>query len=80
MDSRSDELLILDVLYRQSLPRSKNYLNEKTNAIASMAAARPSKAAFAAIAPAPTPCSPNARFRSSMSFTNASPLGGGKLA
>jgi hypothetical protein len=47
MDSRSDELLILDVLYWQILPRSKNYLNEKTNAIASMAAARPSKAAFA---------------------------------
>lgn len=47
MDSSSDELLILDVLYRQILPPSKNYLNEKKDAIASMAAARPSSPVFA---------------------------------
>jgi hypothetical protein len=47
MDSPSDQLLILDVLYRQILPPSKNYLNEKKDAIASMAAARPGSPVFA---------------------------------
>jgi hypothetical protein len=47
MESPSDQLLILDVLYRQILPPSKNYLNEKRDAIASMAAARPSSPVFA---------------------------------
>jgi hypothetical protein len=47
MDSPSDQLLILDVLYRQILPPSRNYLNEKKDAIASMAAARPSSPVFA---------------------------------
>jgi hypothetical protein len=47
MDSPSDQRLILDVLYRQILPPSRNYLNEKKDAIASMAAARPSSPVFA---------------------------------
>jgi hypothetical protein len=47
MDSPSDQLLILDVLYRQILPPSKNYLTEKMDAIASMAAARPGSPVFA---------------------------------
>jgi hypothetical protein len=47
MDSPSDQLLILDVLYRQILPPSRNYLNEKKDAIASMAAARPGSPVFA---------------------------------
>ncbi len=47
MDSTSDQLLVLDVLHGQLLPRSKNYLNEKNDAIASMAAAHPSNAVFA---------------------------------
>ena len=47
MDSPLDQLLILDLLYRQILPPSKNYLNEKKDAIASMAAARPSSPVFA---------------------------------
>jgi len=47
MDSPSDQLLILDVLSRQILPPSKNYLAEKMDAIASMAAARPSSPVFA---------------------------------
>jgi hypothetical protein len=37
----------LDVLYRQILPRSKNYLNEKKDAIASMAVAHPANQVFA---------------------------------
>jgi hypothetical protein len=48
MESPSDQFLVLDVLYTQILPRSKNYLNEKNDAIASMAAARPANQAFAA--------------------------------
>src|SRR6516164_3050722 len=36
MDSPSDQLLVLDVLYTQILPRSKNYVIEKKDAIASM--------------------------------------------
>ena len=47
MDSPSDQLLILDVLYRQILPPSRNYLTEKKDAIASMAAARPASPVFA---------------------------------
>jgi hypothetical protein len=48
MESPSDQLLVLDVLYRQILERSKNYLNEKKDAIASMAVAHPSNQVFAA--------------------------------
>jgi len=48
MESPSDEFLVLDVLYRQILPRSKNYLNEKKDAIASMAVAHPANQVFAA--------------------------------
>jgi hypothetical protein len=48
MDSPSDQLLVLDVLYTQILPRSKNYVIEKKDAIASMAAARPANQVFAA--------------------------------
>jgi hypothetical protein len=47
MESQSDQSLILDVLYWQILPPSRNYLNEKLDAIASMAAARPSSPVFA---------------------------------
>jgi len=47
MESSSDQLLVLDVLYAQILPRSKNYVNEKKDAIASMAAARPGNQVFA---------------------------------
>ena len=47
MESPSDQFLVLDVLYRQILPRSKNYLNEKKDAIASMAAAHPDNKVFA---------------------------------
>ena len=48
MESPSDQFLVLDVLYGQILPRSKNYLNEKKDAIASMAAAHPANQVFAA--------------------------------
>ncbi len=48
MESPSDEALVLDVLYRQILPRSKNYLHEKNDAIASMAVAHPENQVFAA--------------------------------
>jgi hypothetical protein len=47
MEAPSDQALVLDVLYRQILPRSKNYLNEKKDAIASMAVARPANKVFA---------------------------------
>jgi hypothetical protein len=47
MESPSDQFLVLDVLYRQILPRSKNYLNEKKDAIASMAVAHPANQVFA---------------------------------
>lgn len=47
MESSSDQLLVLDVLYGQILPRSKNYVNEKNDAIASMAAAHPENQVFA---------------------------------
>jgi hypothetical protein len=48
MEAPSDQFLVLDVLYRQILPRSKNYLNEKKDAIASMAVARAASPVFAA--------------------------------
>jgi hypothetical protein len=48
MESPSDQFLVLDVLHRQILPRSKNYLTEKKDAIASMAAAHPANQVFAA--------------------------------
>jgi hypothetical protein len=48
MESESDQFLVLDVLYGQILPRSKNYLNEKKDAIASMAVAHPANPVFAA--------------------------------
>jgi hypothetical protein len=47
MESPSDQFLVLDVLHRQILPRSKNYLNEKKDAIASMAVAHPANRVFA---------------------------------
>jgi hypothetical protein len=47
MESSSDQFLVLDVLYAQILPRSKNYVNEKNDAIASMAAAHPENQVFA---------------------------------
>src|SRR5258706_7886459 len=46
MESPSDQFLVLDVLYRQILPRSKNYLNEKKDAIASMAVSHPAEPVF----------------------------------
>jgi hypothetical protein len=48
MDAPSDELLVLDVMHGQLLPRSKNFLNVKTDAIASMAAAHPDNKVFTA--------------------------------
>src|SRR5215468_9661052 len=47
MESPSDQFLVLDVLYGQILPRSKNYLTEKRDAIASMSAAHPTNRVFA---------------------------------
>jgi len=47
VESSSDQLLILNVMYGQLLPQSKNYLSEKENAIASMAAAHPANKALA---------------------------------
>jgi hypothetical protein len=48
MDSPSDQLLAANVMHAQLLPQSKNYLNEKLDAIASMAAAHPGNKTFAA--------------------------------
>jgi hypothetical protein len=48
MEAQSDQLLILNVMHGQLLPQSRNYLNEKNNAIASMAAAHPSNKTLAA--------------------------------
>src|SRR5215471_1695542 len=48
MESPPDQFLILDVLYRQILQPSRNYLNEKKDAIASMAVAHPANPVFAA--------------------------------
>jgi hypothetical protein len=46
MDAPSDQLLVSNVLYGQILTPSKNYLNEKKDAIASMAAAHPANKVF----------------------------------
>jgi hypothetical protein len=48
MESPVDESLILTVIHAQLLPPSRNYLIEKKDAIASMAATHPSNAVFAA--------------------------------
>lgn len=48
MESPSDQFLVLNVLHSQILPRSKNYLNEKKDAIASMAVAHSENQVFAA--------------------------------
>jgi hypothetical protein len=48
MESSSDQFLILNVMYGQLLPQSKNYLREKERAIASMAAAHPANTVLAA--------------------------------
>ena len=47
VEARADELLILHVMYGQVLPQSRNYLDEKERAIASMAAAHPDNKVFA---------------------------------
>jgi hypothetical protein len=47
METPSDQFLVLDVLQRQILPPSKNFLHEKKDAIASMAIAHPSNRVFA---------------------------------
>src|SRR5260370_24925345 len=51
MESPSDQFLVLDVLYRQILPRSKNYLNEKKDAITRMADAHTAKQRLTAYGP-----------------------------
>jgi hypothetical protein len=48
LESSSDQLLILNVMHRQLLSQSRNYLREKRDAIASMAAAHPASKVFAA--------------------------------
>jgi hypothetical protein len=48
MESASDQLLAANVMHAELLPQSKNYLNEKMAAIASMAAAHPASKTFAA--------------------------------
>jgi hypothetical protein len=48
MESQSDQLLILHVMYGQLLSQSRNYLSEKDRAIASMAAVHPDNKVFAA--------------------------------
>jgi hypothetical protein len=48
MESQSDQLLILHVMYGQLLSQSRNYLSEKDRAIASMAAVHPNNKVFAA--------------------------------
>ena len=47
MEAPADEFLILDIMHRQLLPRSKNYLAVKNDAVASMAAAHPENKVFA---------------------------------
>jgi hypothetical protein len=46
MESSSDQLLAANLMHAQLLPQSKNYLIEKMDAIASMAAAHPSNKVF----------------------------------
>ena len=48
VESASDQLLILNVMYGQLLQQSKNFLGEKQSAIASMAVAHPANQALAA--------------------------------
>jgi hypothetical protein len=48
MESPSDQLLVLNVMHGQLLPQSRNYINEKRNAIASMAASHPTNQTLAA--------------------------------
>jgi hypothetical protein len=50
VESASDQLLILNLMHGQLLPQSKNYLNEKRNAIASMATAHPANQVLATYA------------------------------
>ncbi|HWF93980.1 MAG TPA: hypothetical protein VG291_03380 [Xanthobacteraceae bacterium] len=50
VESASDQLLILNLMHGQLLPQSKNYLNEKRNAIASMATAHPENQVLATYA------------------------------
>jgi hypothetical protein len=47
LESSSDQLLILNIMHGQLLSQSRNYLREKRDAIASMAAAHPSSKVFA---------------------------------
>jgi hypothetical protein len=47
VDSPTDQELLLHVLHGQLLSRSRNYLDEKKDAIASMAAAHPDNKVFA---------------------------------
>jgi hypothetical protein len=47
MESSSDQLLVANVMHGQLLPQSRNYLNEKANAIASMAASHPANTVLA---------------------------------
>ena len=46
VESPTDELLVLNVMHGQLLQRSRNYLVEKKEAIASMAVAHPSNTVF----------------------------------
>jgi hypothetical protein len=46
MDSSSDQLLAANLMHAQLLPQSKNYLNQKMDAIASMAEAHPANKVF----------------------------------
>jgi hypothetical protein len=48
MESLPDQVVILKLMHEQLLPRTKNLLNEKREAIASMAAAHPENEVFAA--------------------------------
>ena len=50
VESASDRLLILNLMHGQLLPQSKNYLNEKRSAIASMATAHPANQVLATYA------------------------------
>ncbi len=47
VDAAADQGLVLDLLHGQVLTRSRNYLAEKNDAIASMAAAHPENPVFA---------------------------------
>ncbi len=47
LESSSDQLLVLNVMHEQLLSQSRNFLREKRDAIASMAAAHPASKVFA---------------------------------